>query len=327
VLNGYIYEKKWCQKCGEKLQKWGKNRDGSQRYFCKNCQQTKTRKRPEISQINHEKVFRNWLLGKYSKEEIADKYGVSRRTLVNWFQPFWNNEPTPKKINISNKVVVIDGKYIAKDGCVLVATCNHKVSNWHFSQRENSSSWSQFFNSFRHIPFAVVCDGQKGMFKAIRGRFPGVVIQRCQFHVIKYIRSKLTRNPESIAARELKSLALRISKVKTKEDLKVWLSEYQYWWKTYKEFVKEKTYPFNSFTPTGRRKWNYTHQNLHASHSHLKNSLPYLFRYLRYPQIPNTTNFVEGGINSQLQEKLRSHRGLKLPKRRVLIAHFLSSKQ
>ena len=79
-------------------------------------------------------------MGKYSKEEIANKYGVSRRTLVNWFQPFWSSEPNPKQINISGKVIVIDGKYVAKDGCVLVAVCSHKVSDWHFSQRENSSS-------------------------------------------------------------------------------------------------------------------------------------------------------------------------------------------
>ena len=145
--------------------------------------------------------------------------------------------------------------------------------------------------------------------------------------MIKYIRSKLTKNPESIAAQELLILVLQITKVKTKEDLKVWLTNYKYWWQSHKDFVKEKTYPINSFTPTGRPKWHYTHQKLHASHSHLKNALPYLFRYLKYPEIPNTTNFVEGGINSLMQEKLRFHRGLKLPKRRILIAHFLKSKQ
>ena len=137
----------------------------------------------------------------------------------------------------------------------------------------------------------------------------------------------MTQNPESSASIELKILALKTSKIKTKEDLRVWLTDYKYWWQTHKEFIKEKTYPINSFTPTGRPKWNYTHQKLHASHSHLKNAIHYLFRYLQHPEIPNTTNFVEGGINSPMQEKLRFHRGLKLPKRRILIAHFLSSKQ
>ena len=309
------------------MQKWGKDARGKVRFRCKFCKISKTRKRSDLTQKYKRILFSKWLLGKYSKEEIADEYGVSRRTLINWFESFWDYEPTPKQINISGKVVIIDGKYIAKNGCVLIATCSQKVSDWHFSQRENSSSWGQFFNSFRHIPFAIVCDGQRGMLKAIKQRFPGIIIQRCQFHVIKYIRSKLTRNPENTAAQELNFLVLQISKIKTKEHLKDWLINYKYWWQTHKDFVKEKTYPFNSFTPTGRRKWHYTHQRLHASHSHLKNSLPHLFRYLQYPEIPNTTNFVEGGINSPMQEKLRFHRGLKLPKRRILIAHFLKSKQ
>lgn len=259
--------------------------------------------------------------------EISEKHKISPRTIYRWFQPFWNHEPFPKQSNISGKVIIVDGKYIAKNGCVLISACDKKVSDWYFSQRENYSSWFQFFNSFKYIPFAIVCDGQKGMLKAIKHRFPGVIVQRCQFHVIKYIRSKLTRNPESIAAIELKTLVLQISKIKTKEHLKDWLTDYKYWWQDHKDFVKEKTYQFNSFTPTGRPKWHYTHQRLHASHSHLKNALPHLFRYLQFPEISNTTNFVEGGINSPMQEKLRSHRGLKLPKRRILIAHFLKSKQ
>ena len=216
---------------------------------------------------------------------------------------------------------------IDKNATVLVGTVGKKVVFWLFVQRESYASWKTFLSSFKHIPFAVVGDGQKGMFKAIREVFPRVIFQRCQFHVIKYCRLKLTQNPETLAAQELRFLALQISKIKKKEELRSWLEDYKIWLQNYLNFVKQKTYPENSFTPTGRRKWNYTHQNLHASYSHIKNAFPYLFRYLQHPRIPNTTNFVEGGINAQMQEKLRSHRGLNLQKRKILIAHFLSSKQ
>ncbi len=274
------------------MQKWGKNRNSSTRFRCKFCKISRTRKRSDLTQKYKKILFSKWLLGKLSLSEISVKYRVSSKTIYRWFQPFWNEEPTSKSVNISGRVIIIDGKYIAKDGSVLISACDKKVSNWHFSQRENNASWNQFFSSFKHIPFAVVCDGQKGMIKAIKQRFPGVIIQRCQFHVIKYICTKLTKNPESIASQELKSLVLRITKIKTREQLKIWLSDYKYWYQTHKYFIKEKTYPFNSFTPTGRRKWNYTHQKLHASHSHLKNSIPYLFRYLQHLEIPNTTQNV-----------------------------------
>jgi len=144
---------------------------------------------------------------------------------------------------------------------------------------------------------------------------------------MKYCLSKLTQNPEYPAAQELRKLVLRISKVKTQNFLKAWLSDYKNWWLCYKNFIKEKTYSHTKLTPTGRKKWHYTHGRLHAAHSHLKNAIPHLFTYFKNPQIPNTTNFVEGAINATLQEKLRLHRGLKVSKRRILIAHYLRSLQ
>jgi hypothetical protein len=55
--------------------------------------------------------------------------------------------------------------------------------------------------------------------------------------------------------------------------------------------------------------------------------LPHLFTCVDYPFVPNTTNHVEGGTNAQLAGLLWLHRGLDLAKRRVLVAHYLASKQ
>jgi|AntAceMinimDraft_18_1070375.scaffolds.fasta_scaffold77356_1 transposase-like protein len=165
------------------------------------------------------------------------------------------------------------------------------------------------------------------MLKAIKQLFPRVIIQRCQFHVIKYCLAKLTRNPESIAGQILRLLVLDISKVKTKDDLDNWINDFKDWYFNYENFLNEKTYSKTRFTKTNHPRWHYTHKNLHACFSHLKNALPYLFQYINHPTIPNTTNQIEGGINSLLQEKLRNHRGLKLKKRIILTSYFLSSKQ
>lgn len=295
--------------------------------MCKNCQSTQTRKRPDLTKINREKLFVDWLLGKNSLTEIGRNYNVTRQSLHTWFRAFWDKEPRPKSIKIRGQVLIVDGKYVARNASVLIAACGDKIASWYFVQRENYGSWKVFLDLLWQIPFAVVCDGKRGMIKAIKERFPGLIIQRCQFHVVQYCTSKLTRNPESRAAKELRALVLRISKIKTRDHLKVWLIDYKCWYQTHREFIKEKTYSPTERTPTGRRKWHYTHGRLHAAYSHLKNALPNLFQYLRYPQIPNTTNFVEGAINSPMQEKIRFHRGLDLFKKRILIAHFLASKQ
>jgi len=184
-----------------------------------------------------------------------------------------------------------------------------------------------FLLTLKHIPFAIVCDGQRGMLKAIKQRFPGITVQRCQFHVMQYCLTKLTKHPETRPALEFRELVLQISSIKTKEQLTYWVASYKHWYQVHQDFLKEKTYQDHNLTPTGRKKWHYTHGRLHAANSHLQNALPNLFKYLLYKQIPNTSNFIEGAINSQLQEKLRFHRGLNLAKRRVLIAILLASKQ
>lgn len=322
-----FYEKKWCKKCGSKLHKWGSNSSGSPRFRCTSCKLIQTRRRADISIGNHRKLFVRWLLGKLELSAYATKYGVTRQTLYNWFQPFWSEEPVPKKVDIRNKVLVIDGKYVSFTATVLIVATLEKVVSWSFTYRENSQTWYTFLSQLHQTPFAICCDGQRGMIKAIKTLFPSVIIQRCQFHVMQYCLAKLTQHPEGIAAIELRSLVLKISKIKTKDQCKDWLIDYIGWRNTYQSYLKERTYQLDSITPTGRHKWHYTHGRLHAAHSHLKNALPNLFKYLLYPQIPNTTNYVEGAINSPMQQALRNHRGLTLGQRRVLIGHFLAQKQ
>jgi hypothetical protein len=202
----------------------------------------------------------------------------------------------------------------------------NQVVGWHFTYTESATTWSEFLNHLSAFPRAIVCDGQKGMIKAIKLRYPGVIIQRCQFHVIHQINLLLTKHPETEAARRLKTLVNQITSVQTKEDLKIWLVHYKTWYHAYESFLKEKTYQ-EKLTPRGRRKWHYTHGHLHASHSHLKNALPNLFQYLRYPGIPNTSNRIEGGINAQIQRKIDDHRGTTLLQRRQIIALLLKQKQ
>lgn len=251
---------------------------------------------------------------------------MTRQTLHNWFVPFRQAEVIPKKLCVENAVLILDGYYVTRFASVLIAQTKTQVVTWHFTQAETSYTWSELLGKVPHIPFAVVCDGQKGILKALKTYWPGVVIQRCQFHVIHYCCLLLTKHPETIAAQEFRFLVLKISHIKAKEHCGEWLMRYKAWYHTYHEFLQTRTYQDNT-TPTGRRKWHYTHGHLHAAHSHLKNALPNLFKYLLYPQIPNTSNHIEGGTNAKLQEYLHLHRGLTLFQQRQLIALLLRQKQ
>lgn len=280
-----------------------------------------------MSQISRRKLYHKWLLGKLSLSEIGIKYQVTRQTIHNWFKPFRDEEIIATNHYVSGDIFIIDGYYLQYAATVLIAqTPLNQVVGWLFTYSENYATWLEFFNSIETFPSVIVCDGQRGMLKAIRLRWPGVIIQRCQFHVIHQINILLTKHPETEAAQRFKTLTNHITQVKNEIDLGNWLLTYRNWYRYYQWFLKQKTYQ-DYPTPTGRRKWHYTHSHLHTAHSHLKNALPYLFQYLKYPNIPNTSNRIEGGINAQIQRYVDRHRGTKLLQRRQIIAALLKHKQ
>lgn len=215
---------------------------------------------------------------------------------------------------------------------LLVRTIS-KVVFWTFVERETYSSWLACLSALKNQPTVIVCDGQKGMLKAIKELFPRVIIQRCQFHILQRNRQLLTNNPETPAGIEFKKIVDEIPKILTKNELKFWLEKYLVWRKKYDSFFKEKTYYefdtqyiYKNFIK-GKRPWFYTHQKLRGAVFQIKKAFPNLFCYLNDPNIPKTTNHVEGGINSQLKLSLRLHRGLSVKKRKYLISYFLAKKQ
>lgn len=58
---------------------------------------------------------------------------------------------------------------------------------WLFVPRESYASWYGILSSLKRdglVPTYIVCDGQRGMLKAINELFPEVLIQRCIAHVV-----------------------------------------------------------------------------------------------------------------------------------------------
>ncbi len=133
------------------MQKWGKDARGNPRFRCKDCGTSSLRKRRDLTQKYKKILFAKWLLGKLSLEEIALENDVSIKTLSRWFAPFWNQEPAPQTVNISNQVLIIDGKYLERDATVLIASTTREVVSWQFTQRENASSWMVFLLTIKHI--------------------------------------------------------------------------------------------------------------------------------------------------------------------------------
>ena len=160
---------------------------------------------------------------------------------------------------------------------------------------------------------SITCDGRRGLEKL----FPGIPMQLCQFHQVQIIQRYLTRRPKSLAACELKALALTL-KNSTQTDFEAAL---QTWHERHKAFLNERT--TNPLTHKSR----YTHSRLRSAYHSLKRNLPYLFTFERHPDlgILNTTNLLEGKF-ADLKAKLRCHQGMKKENKMRFIKDYFSKK-
>ena len=159
---------------------------------------------------------------------------------------------------------------------------------------------------------AIVLDGRPG----VRNLFNDVPVQMCHFHQKQIIQRHLTLRPKLPASIELKAIADTL--VSATED--EFSTKLLTWHDKWDSFLKERT----TDPITGR--WHYTHKRTRAAFRSLKNNLPYLFAYLKYPElnIPNTTNSLDGSF-SWLKQKVGIHRGMKKANRAKIIEYILNN--
>jgi hypothetical protein len=159
---------------------------------------------------------------------------------------------------------------------------------------------------------AITLDGRPG----VRNLFSDIPVQMCHFHQKQIVRRYLTGNPKLEASVELKAIVDTL----TYANKKTFTAKFVDWCNKWDSFLKERT-----TDPTTRR-WNYTHKRVRSARHSLKNNLPYLFTYLKYPElkIQKTTNSLDGSF-SFLKEKTNIHRGITKQLRDKIIEHILGN--
>jgi hypothetical protein len=150
---------------------------------------------------------------------------------------------------------------------------------------------------------SITTDGHKSLLKAIRKSCPEVLVQRCLVHIQRMCLLWLTRFPRHSAGIELRRLVLQLLQIKTDNDRLYWTRSLSLWYARHKDYLQQKT-----IHQSTRRYW-YTHKLLRRSYFTIKRALPNMFQYLSNPNIPRTTNGLEGFF-SHLKNHLDLHRGL-----------------
>ena len=298
-----------CPICGNICIKYGKNKSGSQRWFCKNCSSIYT---PKIDNSSKQlQIFLKWLFGKQSQKEMpGDGRSFRRKT-----SGFWNIWPLPPKIETQREVVYVDGIYLGRKVCILICCDEKHVLGWYLCRYENARAWKTLMSRIAE-PVMVVSDGGTGFTKALRKAWPKAKHQRCLFHVFCQIKRYTTSKPKTAAGIELYVLAKDLLHLETKEEKENWVTRFIEWMQKYNRFLSQLTYD-----EYGNSR--YTHERLIKAQNSVMRLLKegtmftYFDEQLRndLDRIPRTNNQIEGGINSRLREMLRVHRGLSVERR------------
>lgn len=302
--------------------KFGWTAAGNQRWRCERCAATNQRTRNDTRERHRRQRFVRWLTGTTSAAAIARASHITIRGLHKRNRRYWTMEPQSPRWASASPIVVLDGTSLLARHCVvLIAYAPGAAPQlaWLFTERETAAAWATVVS--RTPPQFVVCDGQKGLLYALRTYWPKTIVQRCVIHVVRQSLAWITQRPQTGAGQELRIIVRDLLMVRTKRQKRKWLHRFRNWRRRHEQFLAARTRH-----PLDARRWWYTHRKLRRVRTLIERSLPHLFTFVRHPEVPRTSNHVEGGINARLHELFRAHRGLSVSKKRILTAYFLLSK-
>lgn len=282
-----------------------------QRYKCNFCKYRFQHKRQNKKQS--ENIWKDYTHSKQTLGEIGKKYNKSH---------VWVREQLDKyEVNIIEDIepqptiVVPDTTFWGRTyGVTVFRSWNLKRNIWW--QEVPSEKQIHYFYGRKILEdkgwqfTAAVIDGKRGLATV----FKDIPVQVCHFHQIKTVTKYLTRRPKTEAGQELRQLALTLTNTTEEE----FTSKLKRWEKRWHSFIKERTYI------AGINRWHYTHKNVRSAFLSLKRNLPYLFTYLKHPElnIPNTTNTIDGSFAS-VKQKVGARHGLRKDRHYKIICDLL----
>jgi len=251
-------------------------------------------------------------MGKATQAELGGGTGRSFRHDTAWC---WQLEPRMPVTGEVHDAILVDGLWIGS-WCLLIAQSDtgHVIA-WQWAARESTAAWAALFAQIPP-PTVVVTDGGTGIRSALANTWPDTKIQRCIFHIQLNVTRELTRRPRLHAGRALRQIAQNLTDVHDIDAAITWRLTLEAWWQKYGHLTRERSmYDNGQFGYTHaklRKAWGILHRAAEAGH---------VFTNLQHGN-PRATSRLEG-LNSQIRNLLRHHRGMPIEHRRRAAEWFL----
>lgn len=272
------------------------------------------RRRSDVTRVQQLRRFVSWLTGKQTQAEIdGTATGRTFRRETAWC---WALEPRLPPATQIHHAVLVDGFWVS-GWCLLIALSDKgRVLAWQWSGGESVAAWKALLEQVE-APGVLVSDGGTGIPTALMACWPETKHQRCLFHVQMRVSRHLTRTPRTDAGKALRGLVMKLSAVKDADAAIAWQLMLDEWWRTFGHLTKHRTRFANG-------QLGFTHDRLRKAwqlvHGVVRRNV--LFTYVTYGN-PRTTSPLEGGINSQIRDVLRRHRGLSEQHQKRAVEWFL----
>lgn len=285
-----------------------------QRYLCHACKETFSapRRTTKIGEI----LLHDYVWKRQTLTQLAETSAHSAR----WVRTQIDQTNAPAR-SIEPKDIVLAGDttFWGRQYGVTVLRSPKLKKNlwWAETTHETPDVYARGYAALKEKGWnitAIVLDGKRGIPKV----FGGIPLQLCQFHQVKTVNTYLTRKPQTLAAQDLRAIALTLART----DEQTFTARLVAWEEYHRAFLDEHT-----FCGYCKRK-HYVHRRLRSAYRSLTTNLPYLFTYQKYPElnIPNTTNCLDG-MFSQLKNRLAVHRGLSKTRRYKIISAILGGEK
>lgn len=183
---------------------------------------------------------------------------------------------------------------------LLDARTNALIHGAYGVNERNRDDLLQFFQPLRERglnPRSCTVDGNQQIAWALRRIWPEIVLQRCLVHVQRQGLSWCRLFPKHRDAQELRALFLRLTAISKAGERKQFLADVADWEQRYGPAIARRPESGKVFS------------DLKRARSMLLKALPDLFHYLNDPDIPRSTNGLEGYF-SRMKKLYRNHCGL-----------------
>ena len=288
---------------GARVNRNGYTPGGKIRWRCNECGKSSVRPGLLTRRSRQRVWFERWICEGYSVRQLSSQSGYGASTVRRIIR-YWLAHPPHGTTPLSAcRYLVVDGTYLQGRESSIVALMDaerNEVLAGAYGIKEGQSSMIRLCEALAQCglsPVGITMDGNPFLYAGLRSVWPSAVFQRCLVHVQRQGLSWCRRNPSRRDARRLRKLFQQVSRIRSLAQRNTFISDWSDWEQRYGWRIAESP----------ERGWVFS--DLKRARSMLVRALPFMFTFLKHPNIAHSTNLVEGYFG-RMKQQYRQHRGL-----------------